>query len=95
MYTSFFPDLKITRVDVEDGLIRAYCSLTTSNELEVPLWVEDEEFSNFISFFFFIWIEEIPDNFTGRRFSETFFENKAGPSYRLYDSTTVLLAVER
>ena len=85
MYTSFFPELKIRRVDVEDNLFRVYCSIKTTTESEVPLWIEDEEFSNFISFFFFIWIEEIPENFTGRRYSEVFFGDKVDSFYRLFD----------
>ena len=82
MYTDFFPLLKTRRVDVTDDLIRVYCSITTTSESETPVWLADEEFSNFIKFFFYIWIEEVPENFTGRKYAEVFAGDVSNPFYR-------------
>jgi len=82
MYTDFFPLLKTRRVDVTDDLIRVYCSITTTSESETPVWLADEEFSNFIKFFFYVWIEEIPENFTGRKYAEVFAGDVSDSFYR-------------
>lgn len=82
MYTDFFPLLKTKRVDVTDDLIRVYCSITTTSESERPVWLADEEFSNFIKFFFYVWIEEIPENFTRRKYAEVFAGDVSNSFYR-------------